>query len=64
MKRRMEFCGAFSGWVTLRKGETPEQALDRMQDAIQSAIDNRRSLDVNIGVDFGEGAYKVEEDQS
>jgi hypothetical protein len=52
--KRLEFCGAFNGFVTLRKGETVEQALARTERAIQAVVDERKSLDVNIGVDYGD----------
>jgi predicted RNase H-like HicB family nuclease len=54
MAKRLEYCGSFNGTVTLRKGETPEQALQRVEKAMQTALDARKSLDVNIGVDFGD----------
>lgn len=54
-KRTLEFCGAFEGRVSLRKGETPEQAAERAQQAIQKAIDDHcKRYDVNLDVDYGD----------
>lgn len=60
-RKTLEFCGAFEGRVAIRKGETPEQAAERAQDAIQKAIDDHaKRYDVNLAVDFGD--IRVEAD--
>jgi hypothetical protein len=52
MSRKVEFCGAFNGTITLRDGEILEQALERAQDAMQAALDARcKRLGVVVGVD-------------
>ena len=60
--RKVEFCGAFNGTVTLRKGETVEQLYERLQDAIQTALDRScKRLDCAVGVDMGDlaNAYDI-----
>ncbi len=52
--KQIEFCGSFNGFVSPRKGETTEEALERIESSIQRALDARKTLDVNIAVDFGE----------
>jgi len=39
MTRVLQFCGAFDGLVTVRKGETDSEALDRVGQAMQAAMD-------------------------
>ena len=51
----MEFCGSFNGKAALRSGETEEQFGERVQEAMQNALDRCcKRLDVSIGVDFGD----------
>jgi hypothetical protein len=56
--QRIGFCGAFNGTVTLRDGETVEQALERVESAMLAALDARcKRLDINVGVDSSD--YEV-----
>jgi hypothetical protein len=36
---RVQFCGAINGSVTVRKGETPQEALQRAQDLLLALMD-------------------------
>jgi hypothetical protein len=56
VKRKvMEFCGAFEGRASMRPGETPEQFAERVEEAMQNALDRCcKRLDVSVGVDFGD----------
>lgn len=38
-RSRVDFCGVIEGSVTLRDGETPEEAIDRAEAAIQRILD-------------------------
>jgi hypothetical protein len=56
MDRYLDYCGAFQGRALMRKGETPEQARERIERLILSATDRVKSLSygvntVNFGVD-------------
>jgi hypothetical protein len=49
---KIEFCGAFNGTVTVRKGETTEQALERVESVLQAALDAHcKRLECSVGVD-------------
>lgn len=50
--RTIEFCGAFNGRVRLRKGETPEQALERAEKRMNATMPFIAGLQVVAGVDF------------
>ena len=51
-RTRVAFCGAIAGHVTLRPGETEEQAIERAQEAILAALDrNCKRLGVNVGLE-------------
>ncbi len=50
-KRILEFCGAFNGKIAIRANETPEQARERAELLMQSALDRVRSVDAVVGVD-------------
>jgi hypothetical protein len=54
MKRTIEFCGAFNGTCALRAKEKPEEALQRIERAIQAALDSKKSLQVTAGIDYGD----------
>lgn len=54
-RKVMEFCGSFNGKASARPGETDEQFGERVQEAMQNALDRCcKRLDVSIGVDFGD----------
>ena len=54
-KLRIELCGAFNASVTLRDGETVEQAAQRAESTLQRVLDTYAArLDCRIGVDMGE----------
>ncbi len=51
---KINICGAFNASVTVRPGESEQQAAERAEEAIQIAMDKYcKRLDVRVGVDYG-----------
>lgn len=61
MKRRtIQFCGAFEGTAKMHRDETPEEALERIENLLANAFGRVRSVDAMPGVDFHD--YTVQEE--
>lgn len=55
MAKKIELCGAFECSVTLRKGETEEQAAERVQETLLRIMDaHAKRYSVNLAVDYSD----------